>query len=97
MAQAIDSAYRISTDGGAHGVHAIRELSTRGLYLVTRDRWPVGAEVKMNLQPIGRSDANTLGPVTVRMKVIRWGSDGVGLEFTGHAAEAAELTALYVN
>jgi hypothetical protein len=96
-AQAIDCAYRISADGAAHKIDAIRDLSTSGIYLVTRDRWPVGAEVKMSLQPIGRSDAHTLGPVTVRMKVTRWGSDGVGLEFTGNAAEAVGLTALYVN
>jgi hypothetical protein len=83
-------------EGGTLAVHAIRDLSATGLYLVTHDRWPIGAEVKMSLQPSGGLNDKTAGPITVRMRVTRWGVDGVGLEFAGAAAEASELKSLYV-
>jgi hypothetical protein len=65
--------------------HAIRDLSAKGLYLVTRDRWPIGAEINMNLQPGGLPN-NTISPIVVRMRVTNWGSDGVALEFAGEGA-----------
>ena len=78
-------------DGGKLAVHAIRDLSASGLYLVTRDRWPIGAEVQMSLQPGGALDPNSMAPMTVRMRVTRWGADGVGLEFAGAAADINDL------
>ncbi|HWG21490.1 MAG TPA: PilZ domain-containing protein [Terracidiphilus sp.] len=84
-------------EGGTLAVQAIRDISATGVYLVTRERWPVGAEVKMSLQPMSGRDEQVAGPVTVRMKVARWGADGVGLEFMGSGAEAAELTPLRVG
>lgn len=96
------SSYRASAsvayfgEGGKLAVHAIRDLNASGLYLVTRDRWAIGTEVKMSLQPSGRFDEKSSSPVVIRMRVSRWGLDGVGLEFAGAAAEATELTSLYV-
>lgn len=84
------------SEGGTQAVHAIRDLSAKGLYLVTRDRWPIGAEIKMSLQHSGVLDGKNTPPMTVRMRVTRWGRDGVGLEFAGAAAEAAELSGHYV-
>jgi hypothetical protein len=83
-------------EGGKLAVHAIRDLSADGLYLVTRDRWPIGAEVKMSLQPSGGPNDKNTGPIIVQMRVTRWGADGVGLEFAGAATEASELKSLYV-
>ncbi|HEY2861036.1 MAG TPA: PilZ domain-containing protein [Terracidiphilus sp.] len=88
-------------EGGKLAVHAIRDLSATGLYLVTRDRWPVGSEVQMSLQPSGALDPNRMTPMTVTMRVTRWGQDGVGLEFAGSATDAAthhspELKSPYV-
>ena len=83
-------------DGGTLSPHAIRDLSPRGLYLITSERWPVGAEIRMNLQPSGGIHDESCSPIIVRMRVVRWGSDGVGLEFAGAAAEAGELKSLYV-
>jgi hypothetical protein len=84
-------------EGGKLAVHAIRDLSATGLYLVTRDRWPIGAEVLMSLQPSGALDANSMAPMTVRMRVTRWGADGVGLEFAGAAAEILDLQSTEVK
>jgi PilZ domain len=83
-------------DVGDLPVHAIRDLSATGLYLVTRDRWPIGAEINMNLQPGSGATDNATHPITVRMRVIRWGADGVGLEFAGAAAESSNAKSLYV-
>jgi hypothetical protein len=83
-------------EGGELSMHAIRDLSATGLYLVTRDRWPVGAEINMNLQPGGAASDHAAAPITVRMRVTSWGADGVSLEFAGTAAEASDTKSLYV-
>jgi hypothetical protein len=83
-------------DGGELSLHAIRDLSATGLYLVTRDRWPIGAEINMNLQPGGGASQKAISPITVRMRVTSWGADGVALEFAGAAAEASDPRSLYV-
>src|SRR6185437_9641802 len=75
-------------DGAKLAVHAIRDLSPHGLFLVTRDRWPIGAEVRMSLQPSGVVHQQ---PITVRMRVTQWGADGVGLEFAGAANDGSEV------
>ncbi len=80
-------------DGAKLAVHAIRDLSPHGLFLVTRDRWPIGAEVRMSLQPSGVVHQQ---PITVCMRVTQWGADGVGLEFAGAANEGSDVTSLYV-
>jgi hypothetical protein len=83
-------------DGGELSMHAIRDLSATGLYLITRDRWPIGAEINMNLQPGGGASEDSISPITVRMRVTSWGSDGVSLEFSGAAAESSDPKSLYV-
>lgn len=80
-------------EGGKLAAHTIRDLSAQGLFLVTRDRWPIGEEVRMCLQPSG---AVHHPPITVSMRVTRWGADGVGLEFTGSAADTGDVKSLYV-
>jgi hypothetical protein len=83
-------------EGGELSLHAIRDLNATGLYLVTRDRWPIGAEINMNLQPGGGVSEKSISPITVRMRVTSWGSDGVSLEFAGAAAESSDPKSLYV-
>jgi len=83
-------------EGGKLAIRAIRDLSPFGLFLVTRDRWPVGSEVNMNLQPMGGLDDRNTGPVTVRMRVTGWGVDGVGLEFVGGGMDPSERTPLHI-
>lgn len=79
----------------APGVHVIRDINATGLYLITKERWPVGSEVRMSLQRTGPAALGPDGAITVQMRVTRWGSDGVGLEFAGAAAEYAGLATLY--
>jgi uncharacterized membrane protein (UPF0127 family) len=62
-------------------VHGIRDASATGLYLLTEKRWPLGTLVTMTLQKASSGDENSKLSITVQLKVIRWGMDGVGLEF----------------
>ena len=77
------------------GVHVIRDISATGLYLVTRERWPVGSEVRMSLQRTGQNIQDSHSPITLQLRVTRWGADGVGLEFDGPLPEHAGLVSMY--
>jgi hypothetical protein len=82
--------------GGALAAHVIRDISETGLYLITRERWPIGAEVRMNLQRSDASHGSNHAPVTLRLRVARWGADGVGLEFSGQTVNQQELLSMSV-
>ena len=62
-------------------VHGIRDASASGLYLLTEKRWPLGTLVTMTLQRADVWVENSELSITVQLKVIRWGVDGVGLAF----------------
>lgn len=79
--------------GGEPAVNVIRNLSSTGLYVVTQERWPLGTEVRMSLE---RADVAPKTPITVRMRVTRWGADGVGLEFIQPGMEHDELMDMHV-
>jgi len=66
---------------GAMAWNRIRDISGSGLYLVTEERWPVGMRVTMTLEPLDTQNAETAIPILVHLKVTRWGTDGLGLEF----------------
>jgi PilZ domain len=81
--------------GGALEVHGVKDLSAHGLYLMTKDRWPLGTQVTMTLQrtdAAGDNGKNNL--ISVQLRVVRWGKDGVGLAFMQSDAEVAPLMAL---
>jgi hypothetical protein len=82
-------------DGGALEVHGVKDLSANGLYLITKERWPLGTHVTMILQ---RTDAleddDRSDAISVQLRVVRWGKDGVGLAFMQSDAEEAPLMAL---
>ena len=86
---------------GDHGetltVHGVRDISATGLYLMTEERWPLGAEVRMSLQRTDGLDEKAANPITVQLRVSRWGSDGVGLEFVQQDSEQSALLAMQVR
>lgn len=57
----------------------VKDLSPGGVYLFTRDRWAPGTSIDLTLQK--RSLTNSPVSVRLRLKVIRFGTDGVGLSF----------------
>jgi hypothetical protein len=86
---------------GDHGqaltVHGVRDISATGLYLMTEERWPLGAEVRMSLQRTDGLDDMSASPITVQLRVSRWGADGVGLEFVQQDIEQAALLTMHVR
>ena len=83
--------------GSAVAVHGVRDISASGIYVMTEERWPVGAQVKMSLQRTDSIDENSRNPITVQLRVSRWGDDGVGLEFIQPEAEETALMAMNVR
>ncbi len=81
--------------GGALEVHGVKDLSANGLYLMTKDRWPLGTEVTMTLQRTDAPDDNVKNnTISVQLRVVRWGKDGVGLAFMQSDTEVSPLMAL---
>jgi hypothetical protein len=70
-------------DGSIPIAHEIRNISSIGFYLLTKERWHLGTVIMMTLQ---RSDSvketsNTEHYISVLSKVVRLGKDGVGFAF----------------
>jgi Flp pilus assembly protein TadG len=67
-------------DGAVPMAHKIKNISTTGFYLLTKERWHPGTVITMTLQ---RSDAIASADhyISVMSKVVRLGQDGVGFIF----------------
>jgi hypothetical protein len=63
--------------------HEIQNISSTGFYLLTEERWHLGTIITMTLQRT--SPASEKSPeenhISVRSKVVRIGTDGVGFAF----------------
>ena len=87
----------VETEADSSAPHAVRDISTTGLYLLTSERWPLGTRVRMSLQRTDALDDATMIPTTVELRVSRWGADGVGLEFVTADAEHSALVSTHVH
>lgn len=67
--------------GTAPREHGIRDISLTGLYLVTEERWYPGTLVMMTLQKRNQPVNSPNRSISVQTKAVRWGEDGVGLQF----------------
>jgi hypothetical protein len=67
--------------GGTPTAHAIRDISSTGLYLFTEERWYAGTLILMTLQDTGAPGDCGKQAIAVKMRAARMGDDGVGLEF----------------
>jgi|SRR5215469_8326029 len=65
-------------DGGAPMAHEIRDISDRGLYLLTEHRWYPGTLIMLSLQREDVPESDPDRSITVGAKVVRSGTDGVG-------------------
>jgi len=66
-------------NGGMPTAQEVRDMSPTGLYIVTSERWYPGTVVRLTLTD--RHHPSVERSITVNAKAVRWGSDGVGLEF----------------
>jgi hypothetical protein len=65
--------------GGAPVQHVIQDISTTGMYVVTDERWYPGTVVRMTLTD--SKEPTVERSITVNAQAVRWGNDGVGLQF----------------
>ncbi|MGB8477542.1 MAG: PilZ domain-containing protein [Acidobacteriaceae bacterium] len=68
-------------DGGPPISHPIREISLTGMFLLTDQRWYPGTVMMMRLQQEDGADSDPDRSITVYAKIVRWGTDGVGMAF----------------
>ena len=68
-------------NGGTPNAHNIRDVSSTGLYLLTEDRWYPGTLILMTLQDLDGVKNGSKPVISVKVRAVRWGDDGVGLQF----------------
>ena len=68
-------------DGGPPIGHTVRDISRRGMYLFTEQRWYPGTLVMVSLQREDLSEDDPDRCLMVKAKVVRQGFDGVGFTF----------------
>jgi uncharacterized membrane protein (UPF0127 family) len=68
-------------NGAAPAAHGIRDISSTGLYVVTEERWYPGTLVLMTLQRNDLDEEMAERSIAVQSRAVRWGPDGVGLQF----------------
>jgi len=67
--------------GSCPGLDIVRNISSTGMYLVTRERWQEGEINPIRLVYPELSDDSPERQVTIQTKAVRWGEDGMGLSF----------------
>jgi uncharacterized protein len=67
--------------GGPAEAHIVKNISATGLYVVTEERWYPGTLILMTLQNNGSGDEVAERTICVHSRAVRWGKDGVGLQF----------------
>jgi hypothetical protein len=65
--------------GGPPKAHEVRDISATGVFLVTDERWYQGTVIGLTITDPRLPEASRF--ITVNAKAVRWGNDGVGLEF----------------
>ena len=67
--------------GSCPGLDIVRNISSTGMYLVTRERWQQGEINPIRLVYPELSNDSPDHQVTIQTKAVRWGEDGMGLSF----------------
>jgi hypothetical protein len=74
--------------GAAPKAHSVRDISSTGLYVVTEERWYPGTLILMTLQETDEEESAERS-ISVHSRAVRWGNDGVGLQFIPQDAPEA--------
>jgi hypothetical protein len=67
--------------GATPVAHTIRDISSTGLFVVTEERWYPGTLVQMTLKKTEEGMPRTEYSISLTVKALRWGNDGVGVAF----------------
>ncbi|MFP5277043.1 MAG: hypothetical protein ACLGPM_08000 [Acidobacteriota bacterium] len=81
-------------NGAPPVAHGIRDLSSSGVYMVTEERWYPGTLVLMTQPGSEAGEPATEHSIPVQTRAVRWGQDGVGLQFVLADAQASEGASL---
>ena len=73
------AAYRWSGTAVTHD--PVRDISATGVYIYTKDRWPVDAIVSMTMQRQGPIELLAERRITAHARVVRCDDEGVGFSF----------------
>lgn len=76
--------------GGAPRAYQVADISSKGFYVLTEERWYPGALVRMTLQRTDGSGMNLDDSIAVQSLIVRRVSDGMGLEFVVSKANLNE-------
>ncbi|HVC46545.1 MAG TPA: PilZ domain-containing protein [Terracidiphilus sp.] len=78
--------------GSTPRAYQISDISSSGFYVLTEERWFPGTLVLMTLQRTDSLGKNLEDSISVQTKVVRWGSDGLGLAFVlARSADPGDL------
>ncbi len=67
--------------GSTPRAYRVADISSSGFYVLTEERWFPGTMVLMTLQRTDRNGKNLEDSIAVQSRVVRWGSDGLGLAY----------------
>ena len=67
--------------GSAPRAQKVKDISSTGLFVVTEERWYPGTLVLMTLQKTDCVEEGAEKSISVYTRAVRWGDDGVGLQF----------------
>jgi len=76
-------------DGSTPEAHTVRDISSTGLYVETGERWYPGTLVLVTLHRTDDGEEAAERSIAVQSRAVRWGKDGVGLQFIAPQAEDA--------
>jgi hypothetical protein len=76
--------------GGDPRAYQVADISSKGFYVLTEERWFPGALVRMTLQRTDSCGKNLDDSIAVQSLIVRRVSDGMGLEFVFLKADLDE-------
>jgi hypothetical protein len=68
-------------DGGSPRPHPVRDISSRGMYLLTERRWYRNTLLQITLVRSDKSETEAGHSIRLTARVVRSGRDGVGFAF----------------
>jgi PilZ domain len=71
--------------GGPPKSQNVRDISATGMFVVTEERWYPGTQILITLTKTLQDGPPAERSITVLATAVRWGDDGVGLEFACNA------------
>ena len=69
-------------EGTGPGMHAVRDISCRGAFILADFKWVAGTIVTMTLQFEDQGAGSSSRETTVQARVVRHATEGIGVQFS---------------